>query len=119
MDCALHPTRYDLPFLSMFTWLKYQATKLVDGTTSYVYDSRTQSYMQHDFARETLRRLLLAQKLRLEDIRLDEATATTHAHLPLSTGATLASLVAESLQETAPAMDYLLAVIDALSLQTM
>ncbi len=62
--------------------------------------------------------MLLAQKSKFDDIRIDESTAMKYSHLQIPPGAPLSQVVNLAQNELAPAMEFLSAILEALSIQT-
>jgi small subunit ribosomal protein S29 len=95
------------------------AIKLIDSSTSYEYDARSQTYLQHDFARQVLARLLAVEGKKLEKIPVSERAVSGHPSVSVRSGDTLVSFISNGLGERSPAMEYLEIVLASLSEQKM
>lgn len=98
--------------------ISQQAIKLLDSSTSYEYDPRSQTYVQHDFARELLTRLLEVERKKLQQIPISSRASEMHAWLTIKQDHTVASLIESALADRSLAMDYLSLAITAISEQT-
>ena len=89
----------------------------MDSSSSFVYDARTRTFLQHDFARQILQRLRSVEKSKLDSINVPSSlfipdNAKVHPEMKLT------ALVDLALRERSPAMGYLQAVMEVLSEQT-
>lgn len=75
------------------------AHKLVDSSTSYVYDSRTQTYLQPSFSNQLLQRVMTVNKKALDSLLLSQ-TVSFDKRPPVPAGTPLSQLVNVATSET-------------------
>ncbi|KZT43187.1 hypothetical protein SISSUDRAFT_1069044 [Sistotremastrum suecicum HHB10207 ss-3] len=93
-----------------------RAIKLVDSSTPYTYNTRTQTYIQYDAAFQILQRLLTVNRERIEGLTLESTAAYEHLK-GLKAGMTLTSLIEMGLKDKTVVMDILAVVMEELGKQ--
>ncbi|KAI0060655.1 hypothetical protein BV25DRAFT_1954404 [Artomyces pyxidatus] len=90
---------------------------LVNSTTPYVYDLRTQTYQQPIFAYQTLQRLLTVNSSALDRL-VTETEVEIEKRAPLPSGTPLKTLIDVGLKDQSVAPTVLSALIEELGKQT-
>jgi small subunit ribosomal protein S29 len=102
-------------------WTKYpnrsQAINLVNSSTPYSYDLRTQTYLQPVFAQQTLQRFRSVNEHALSSL-VAEDKIELDAGLLLPEGTPLLKLIDVGLKERTSAPAVLVALLEALGKQT-
>jgi small subunit ribosomal protein S29 len=93
------------------------AIKLVNSSTPYSYDLRTQTYLQPIFAQQTLERFRTVNQHGLSSLATEDKI-DLHDHLTLPQGTPLLNLIDVGLQDQAFAPTVLAALLEALGKQT-
>lgn len=93
-----------------------RAVKLVDSTTPYEYDLRTQTYLQPAFSFQTLRRLQAANHTKLSALTTQKKHVFEKREVPLGTN--LTDLIGVAMKEPSLAALILETVMSELSTQT-
>lgn len=95
----------------------FLANKLVDSTSAYAYDARTQTYLQPFASHQILKRFQAANKDVLESLRLSKEIIFERRR-PLTVGTTLKSVIDTTINDHSNAPTILSAVMDELGTQT-
>ena len=93
------------------------ASKMVDSSTPFAYDSRTQMYLQGLYAQQSLSRLLTVNKAALGSITLDK-DIELEKRTPISANTSLAEVAEIGSKESHNAPALLAAVMERLGEQT-
>ncbi|KAI0918029.1 hypothetical protein AcW1_007009 [Taiwanofungus camphoratus] len=93
-----------------------RAISLVNSSTSFVYDDRTQTYLQPDYSFELLRRFLSVNSAALQTLTTQDELILEERSVPA--GVTLAELVNAGLEDRASAPAVLSAFMSELSRQS-
>lgn len=106
--------------LIAFPWTKYpnrfQAINLVNSSTAYSYDLRTQTYLQPVFAQQTLERFRSVNEHALNSLVAEDKIELGGSSLPQ--GTPLLKLIDVGLKDRASAPAVLSALLEALGKQT-
>ena len=106
--------------LIAFPWTKYpkrfQAINLVNSSTAYSYDLRTQTYLQPVFAQQTLERFRIVNEHALNSLVAEDKIELGGSSLPQ--GTPLLKLIDLGLKDRASAPAVLSALLEALGKQT-
>ncbi|KAH7885664.1 mitochondrial ribosomal death-associated protein 3-domain-containing protein [Phlebopus sp. FC_14] len=94
-----------------------RAISLVNSTTIYTYDPRTQTYLQPVFAYQTLQRCLTVNERRLQQLRT-QTKVEIERRPAIPAGTLLTDLIKAGLKERALAPTILAALMDELSNQS-
>ena len=107
--------------LIAFPWTKYpnrfQAINLVNSSTAYSYDLRTQTYLQPVFAQQTLERFRSVNEHHLGSL-VAEDKIDLEDGLSLPQGTPLLKLIDVGLKDRTSAPTVLAALLEALGKQT-
>jgi small subunit ribosomal protein S29 len=106
--------------LIAFPWTKYpnrfQAINLVNSSTAYSYDLRTQTYLQPVFAQQTLERFRFVNEHALHSLVVEDKVELGGSSLPQ--GTSLLKLIDVGLKDRVSAPAVLSALLEALGKQT-
>jgi small subunit ribosomal protein S29 len=106
--------------LVAFPWAEYsnrfQAINLVNSSTAYSYDLRTQTYLQPVFAQQTLERFRFVNEHALNSLVAEDQIELGGSSLPQ--GTPLLKLIDVGLKDRASAPAILSALLEALGKQT-
>ena len=106
--------------LIAFPWIKYpnrfQAINLVNSSTAYSYDLRTQTYLQPAFAQQTLERFRIVNEHALNPLVAEDKIELDGSSLPK--GTPLLKLIDVGLRDQTSAPAVLSALLEALGKQT-
>ncbi|EGN95341.1 hypothetical protein SERLA73DRAFT_95973 [Serpula lacrymans var. lacrymans S7.3] len=94
-----------------------RGVSLVNSTTAYVYDIRTQTYLQPVFAYQTLQRFLTVNSAKLQSLSTRQATELERRP-PLPAGTPLIDLINVGLRDQIVAPTVLTALMNELGQQT-
>lgn len=76
---------------------------MVDSSTAYIYDPRTQSYLQPDYSNQLLQRMFAVNKKRFDNLKLTEEIVLEKIRpLPIGTSLKDAIKVADMDHQHAP-----------------
>ncbi|KAJ3826199.1 mitochondrial ribosomal death-associated protein 3-domain-containing protein [Lentinula raphanica] len=93
-----------------------RAKTTVNSTTTHTYDLRTQTYLQPNFAQQTLRRILEVNSANLQTLTMREGL--NYERRSFSSGTTLAQLVSAGSKDTAISSVVLETLLNELSRQS-
>ncbi|EIN09639.1 hypothetical protein PUNSTDRAFT_51852 [Punctularia strigosozonata HHB-11173 SS5] len=94
-----------------------RAINMVNSTSPYVYDLRTQTYVQPAFAFQTLQRFLTVNSAALEELKTQLEVTLDRRPAPVPAGTSLASLISIGTKDPSMAPSVLTAVLDELGKQ--
>jgi len=97
MGGHLYPSWYVAQCTQVVRSERLPGVDLVNSTTSYAYDHRTQTYLQPSFSFQTLQRMLTVNKKAFENISLLEDLVLEKQVIP--SGTNLAKTISFAIQE--------------------
>jgi len=97
MDGYIYPSWYVAQCTQVVRSERLPGVDLVNSTTSYAYDHRSQTYLQPSFSFQTLQRMLTVNKKAFENISLLEDLVLEKQVIPAGTN--LAKTINVAIQE--------------------